>query len=123
MIRGHYKALAAGDFPTFTADWRDDVIWHYHGNNENRGDYVGKAAVIQFFVSLASGSGGTFNVEPRTIAAAGDELVVQQIDISMTWDEESVSGVGVIVTRIVDGQVVEIWDIPESSIRSTKQAA
>lgn len=116
LVRSHYKALAAGDMATVFGGWHDDIVFHYNGNNEQRGDYVGKMAVMQFFASLAAGSGGTFRLEPGTIASVGDELVVQEVQISMTWDGQSVAGPGVVVSRVVDSKVTEIWDIPASTV-------
>ena len=40
LVRGHYKALAAGDMATVFGGWHDDIVFHYNGNNEQRGDCV-----------------------------------------------------------------------------------
>jgi ketosteroid isomerase-like protein len=116
LVRGHYEALAAGDMALVFGGWHDDVVFHYYGNNERRGDYAGKMAVMQFLASLATGSGGTFRLDPGTIASVGDELVVQEVQISMTWDGHSVAGPGVVISRVIDAKVTEIWDIPASTV-------
>ena len=90
-----------------------DVIWHYSNPNlpDLQGDYVGLDGIRSFFEAIAQKSAGTFKINPMSVTAVGDELVVVQSRNTLTFDGRSVSVDVVVVWRFVDGRVVEIWDI------------
>ncbi len=66
-----------------------------------------------------AGTGGTFRIEPVNILPAGDELVLQHVRITMEFDGRLIERDGAFVSRIVDGLVREIWDIPSFAVRSS----
>ena len=68
--------------------------------------------IRSFFGKIGAVSAGTFQVEPISIAAMGDELVVMHNRNRLTVQQQSIETDVVLVWRIVDGRVVEVWDIP-----------
>ncbi|MGB6041826.1 MAG: nuclear transport factor 2 family protein [Pirellulales bacterium] len=91
----------------------EDVIWHYFNPNlpELQGDYVGMDGIRSFFQRVGEISRGTFKIEPVSITPVGDELVMVQVRDTLTIDGKSHARDVVVVWRIVDGRVVEVWDI------------
>ena len=79
---------------------------------EIQGDYVGLSGIQSFFAKIGAITDGTFRVERISETAVGDELVVVQTRNFMTIQGQSIATDVVIVWRVVDGRVVEVWDIP-----------
>lgn len=92
----------------------EDVVWHFFNPKlpDIQGDYVGLAGIGSFFEKLGARTSGTFRVEPISIHAVGDELVVMHTRNTMVLEDEDVATDVVVVWRIVDGRIAEIWDIP-----------
>jgi len=97
-----------------TAD--EHLVWHFEAKGtELHGEYQGKDNVLaNFLMKLFEITGGTFAVEPVDIWPAGDELVAVHYRVSMTIDGAARSGDGVLVYRIIDGLITEVFDIPSS---------
>ncbi len=92
----------------------EDVVFHFFNPKlpDIQGDYVGRAGIEGFFEKMSNETDGTFTVTPVSVTAAGDELVVMQTVNTMTLKDEQVKTDVVLVWRIVDGRITEIWDIP-----------
>ena len=102
----------------------EDVIWHYFNPNlpELQGDYVGLDGIRSFFQRVGEISRGTFKVEPVSITPVGDELVMVQVRDTLTIEGKSHARDVVVVWRIVDGRVVEVWDIVPSQPTESSDA-
>lgn len=92
----------------------EDLVWHYFNPRlpEMEGDYVGLEGLASFFEKMRSKTGGAFRVEPVSITAAGDALVVTHSRNSMTIDGQDLVVDAVVVWRFADGRIAEAWDIP-----------
>ena len=92
----------------------DDVVWHYFNPllPDIQGDYVGLTALQEFFGKMAEKTAGTFRVNPISATAAGDELVVVHSKNTMVLEGRQIETDVVVVWRIVDGRITEVWDIP-----------
>ena len=91
-----------------------DVVWHFFNPllPDVQGDYVGLTGIRTFFEKIGVLTGDTFQVEPISITAVGDELVVTHTKNRMTLQGQSIATDVVVVWRIVDGRIAEVWDIP-----------
>ena len=90
-----------------------DVVFHYFNPNlpEMQGDYEGLEGIRSFFESIGEKSRGTFKVEPVSIDAVGEELVVVHSRNTLTLKDRHIALDVVVVWRIVDGRIAEVWDI------------
>lgn len=91
-----------------------DFVWHYFNPrlSEMEGDYVGLEGLASFFEKMRNKAGGAFRVEPVSITAAGDALVVTHSRNSITLDGQDLVFDAVVVWRFADGRIAEAWDIP-----------
>ncbi len=107
------KQLDLGNLAAAKDMFADDVVWHYYNPNlpDMQGDYVGLDGIRSFFDKLGQKFNGTFNVQPLSITAVGEELVVVQTRNTLTIQDQAVGLDVVVVWRFVDGRIVEVWDI------------
>jgi uncharacterized protein len=91
-----------------------DVVWHFFNPRlpDAQGDYVGLEGIRSFFEKMGALSKGTFQVQPVSISAVGEELVVTHTKNQMVIQNQSIATDVVVVWRIVDGRIAEVWDIP-----------
>ena len=81
------KQLDLGDLASAKDLFAENVVWHYFNPNllEVQGDYVGLNGIRSFFQTIGGKTRGTFKVEPVSITAVGDELVVVQARDTLTF--------------------------------------
>ena len=91
-----------------------DVTWHFFNPRlpHLEGDYVGLTRLKSFFEKIGALTQGTFQVKLISVIPAGDELVTMHTKNSMTVYGQHIETDVVLVWRIVDGRVKEVWDIP-----------
>lgn len=92
----------------------EDAVFHFFNPllPDVQGDYVGLRGIQDFFEKMAGQTGGTFKVNPMSITPVGDELVVVHTKNTMTLADQQIETDVVVVWRIVEGLIREVWDIP-----------
>jgi len=92
----------------------EDAVFHYYNPMlpEMHGDYHGRQGFIDFFEKIAGKTKETFKVTPLSVTPMGNELVVTHVKDNMTLDGQHIEVDAVVIWRIVDGMVKEVWDIP-----------
>jgi ketosteroid isomerase-like protein len=92
----------------------ENFVWHFFNPRlpDVEGDYVGLSGLQTFLEKMVALTEGTFKVEPISMTAAGDELVVMHNKNRMTLQGMSIETDVVVVWRIVGGRFSEVWDIP-----------
>ncbi len=108
------KRLDLKNIPAAKEFFTEDFVWHYFNSRlpELQGDFVGLEGLGSFFEKLHHKTGGTFRVEPVSISAAGDALVVTHSKNSMTIGGKEIVVDAVVVWRFAEGRIAEAWDIP-----------
>ena len=92
----------------------EDVVFHYINPllPDLQGDYVGRAGVQTFFEKLQLLTGNAFKVNLVSITAAGDELLVVHRQQEIIMGDRQIKTDVVVVWRVVDDRIAEVWDIP-----------
>ena len=92
----------------------DDVVFHYYNHRlpDMHGDYHGFQGFEELFGKLAAKTNGTFKVRPISITPIGDELIVTHVKDKMMLKGQPIEVDAVVVWRIVDTKIKEVWDIP-----------
>lgn len=108
------KRLDLGNLDAAADLFAPDVVWHFFNPRllDVQGDYVGLAGIRTFFESIGALTDETFQAEPISMTAVGDELVVTHTKNRMTLQGQPIATDVVAVWRIVDGRIAEVWDIP-----------
>jgi ketosteroid isomerase-like protein len=106
--------LALTDLEAMPALLSEDLVWHFAGDVDGIGpEHRGRDAVFSdFWGKLFELTDGTFSVEPIEIWPAGPELVMAHLVVSMTTDGVARSVDTAVIYRIVDGLIVEAFDVP-----------
>lgn len=92
----------------------EDAVFHFFNPllPDVQGDYVGLKGFQAFFGKMGELTDGTFKVNPISATAIGDELVVVHTKNTMSLENQQIQTDVVVVWRIVDGCITEVWDIP-----------
>mgnify|MGYP001791909081 FL=1 len=91
-----------------------DVVWRFFNPMapELAGSYNGISGMKAFFSKVRSFGKGHFAVQPKGAWAVGDELVVVQTRNRLGDGASEIEFDVVVVWRIIDGKIAEVWDIP-----------
>lgn len=94
----------------------EDAVFHYFNPKlpDMEGDYIGLEGFQNFFKAIGSRSKGTFKVNPVFASAVGDELVFVQTKNTMILEDQEIEIDVVIIFRILDSKITEVWDIPSA---------
>lgn len=108
------SSINIADMGADTAHFHPDVTWHFFNPKapELAGAYQGQSGIAEFFRKVRSYGQGVFNVSPKGAWAVGDELVVVQTRNRLGDGATAMEFDVVLVWRIIDGKVREVWDIP-----------
>ncbi|MEO1060780.1 MAG: nuclear transport factor 2 family protein [Actinomycetota bacterium] len=104
------SGFAEGDADVFA----DDVVFHYVNPYlpELDGDHHGVEGVKRFFERMTAGNEAGFRVEPASLTPHGEELVVACVTNTVGLQDGVIEVDAVVVWRVVDERVQEVWDIP-----------
>ncbi len=119
MIDNHSNIEVLKQFdPTDVSNTLDvfaeDVIFHYYNPHfpDLHGDYIGREGVQSFFDKLRMTTGDSFKPNVVSVKAFGDELVVVHRKQVINMGGHQLETDVIVVWRIVDGKIMEVWDIP-----------
>ena len=92
----------------------EDVVWRYFNPHlpELHGEYRGRDGVLAFFSALQTLTAGGFRATPLDAFTVGDDLVVTRTRNHVPIGDGMTDVDVILVWRIVDGRISEVWDIP-----------
>ncbi|MCV3273750.1 nuclear transport factor 2 family protein [Roseobacter sinensis] len=119
--------IASIDTTDITANaelFHPDVVWHVFNPEapELAGSYRGIDGIADFFHKVRAYGDGSFTIQPRAAWAVGDELVVVQSRNRLAQGDAEISFDVVVVWRITNGKVSEVWDIPAVQTAKAERA-
>jgi uncharacterized protein len=112
LMRKVDDALVAGDFPGFLALHTEDVVMHVPGSGPLSGDHYGRDGIAAVFQQEMSMLDAPPEMVPLDDLGSDDHaasLVLQR----MKRAGRSYEGLQVIIARVRDGQLSEIWFRPQ----------
>src|SRR6185369_3674166 len=74
-VRRGYAAFIAGDMELLGSLYTPDVVHRQPGHNQTSGEYKGVDDVIAFYGRLFELSGGTLQLELKSLKTSGDSVV------------------------------------------------
>jgi ketosteroid isomerase-like protein len=119
LLKRFDPANVAGTVEVFA----EDVVFHYINPllPDLHGDYVGRSGIQTFFEKLRLLTGSALKINPIFVTAVGDELVVVHRKQVIIIKDRQIESDVVVVWRIVDGRIAEVWDIPSIHAVHTSQ--
>lgn len=108
------KRFNPANVETISAVLAEDAVFHFFNPKlpDIQGDYKGFNGFKMFFEKMAKRTNGAFGVNPISATPVGDELVVVHSRNTINFENQLLEIDAVIVWRIVDGKIKEVWDIP-----------
>ncbi|WP_412543020.1 nuclear transport factor 2 family protein [Longispora sp. K20-0274] len=106
------QKLMSGDFGGFLGMHTEDVVMHVPGNSPLAGDHVGRnglAAVFQRELSMLDSPPEFVPLDDLGSDDHASSVTIQR----MRRNGESYEGLQVILARVRDGQLAEVWFRPE----------
>ncbi len=112
LMRRVDEALLAGDFPGFLAMHAADAVMHVPGTSLLAGDHIGREGIAALFQQELSMLDGPPEMVPLDALGSDDHaasILIQRMH-RVGHDYE---GLQVVVARVRDGQLTEIWFRPQ----------
>jgi ketosteroid isomerase-like protein len=112
LMRKVDEALLAGDFAGFLALHTEDVVMHVPGGSPLSGDHVGRdgiAAVFQRELSMLDAPPEFVPLDDLGSDDHAAAVVIQR----MQRGGRSYEGLQVVIARVRDGHLSEVWFRPE----------
>jgi uncharacterized protein len=107
-----YAAFVASDIESLTNIFDVDVVFHVAGDNWLTGDYAGRDAVLGFFANLFVYSEGNMKLDVHDVIAGDSYTVGLHRSTAFRSDGKSVTTDNVLIARIVNNQISEVWINP-----------
>lgn len=109
-IRALFAAFRNADLATVQATIPEDAVWHFPGRRGKlAGAHRGRQAILQFLMSVPQLTNGTFHLELEDVLA-NDTNAVAFFRGSGTREGKTLDNPTCLRMRLVDGQVVEVWE-------------
>lgn len=108
LMRKADEALLAGDFAGFLALHTDDAVMHVPGNGPLSGDHYGRdgiAAVFQRELSMLDAPPELVPLDDLGSDDHAGAIMIQR----MQRGGRSYEGLQVVIARVRDGQLAEVW--------------
>jgi ketosteroid isomerase-like protein len=88
-----------------------DIVWHVPGRSPIAGEYRGREAVLEYFAMRRRLAGGAIRITKHA-DLAGDDVLVQLADGSVTLEGDEIGWRTAGVYRVAAGQIAEAWLVP-----------
>lgn len=109
-IRALFAAFRNADLTTVQATIPEDAVWHFPGRRGKlAGAHRGRPAILQFLMSVPQLTNGTFHLELEDVLG-NDTNAVAFFRGSGTREGKTLDNPTCLRMRLVDGQVVEVWE-------------
>jgi ketosteroid isomerase-like protein len=112
-IRDAYAAFTAGDLNGALKDLTPDAVFHFNGEGPNSGDHKGAEAISTALVNLFELTGGSQVLDIKGVYADDHHGVVMLRETATRTDGAKLDVNEVHVLNIENGQIAELWDLPD----------
>jgi len=112
LMRKVNEALLAGDFPGFLALHTEDAVMHVPGSGPLSGDHHGRDGIGTAFQQEMSMLDAPPEIVPVDELGSDDHAAAVLIQ-RMQRGGRSYEGLQVIIARVRDGQLSEVWFRPQ----------
>ena len=120
-----WEHFERGDRRAVASFFAPDLVWHLYAGTDHAmsGDYVGWEQNAHLQRLIREESGGTFHARALEVRSVGTELGIATLEVRLLADGESATMSAIWIGRVVDGSIVEVWDIISDVPRPVLAAA
>ncbi|MBD0837620.1 nuclear transport factor 2 family protein [Streptomyces sp. TRM68416] len=118
LVRKGYEAFARGDMDTLRGLMSADCTHHVPGSHQLSGDFKGQDTIIGMYGQMAEQTGGTMQVDLRSILVDGRGHAVAVHRFTADRNGKHFEENGCIVFRIVGDKVTDLDECVEDMDRS-----
>lgn len=109
LMRRYSAALEAGQAAAALPFYAEDLVLHIPGRSPHAGTFHGQDAVLAYYTRVFRDTNGRFEVLGVDDILADDEFAVTLVRWRLHRGETSIDVDRVVVYRIVDARIAEVW--------------
>ena len=127
LVEQAYASLASGDVQAFFGSFDRELRFHFMraipaitGTHERLRGWISG-----MITPLLTVTNGTFSPRPCWLRPAGDEMVLGHFDVRFEFDGRQHEVDAVLVFRVAEGRIAEVWDIaaPDNALAAELDTA
>ncbi|MEU3616782.1 nuclear transport factor 2 family protein [Streptomyces sp. NPDC006872] len=118
LVRKGYEAFTRGDMDALRGMMTGDCTHHVPGSHPLSGDFKGTDAIIDMYGRLFSETGGSMQVEMKSVMVDGRGHAVSMHRFSADRNGKHIDENGCIVFRIVGDKITDLDECLESIDKS-----
>ena len=108
LLRRTYEAYIKKDLEGLKALFAPDITWHVSGKSGVSGDYQGVDRVLDYFRHTIEDTGETLKVESQGFLG-GEGYGAILLHVTATRQDRHLDDDQMLVGKVSDGRVVEMW--------------
>ncbi len=109
LMRRYSAALQAGQAATALPFYAEDLVVHIPGRSPHAGTFRGQDAVLAYYTRVFRDTDGRLEVLGVDDFLASDDHAATLVRWRLTRGDRSIDVDRVVVYRIVDGKIAELW--------------
>lgn len=109
LMRRYSAALQAGQAATALPFYADDLVVHIPGRSPHAGTFHGQDAVLAYYTRVFRDTDGRLDVLGVDDVLASDDHAAVLVRWRLTRGSRSIDVDRVVIYRIVDGRIAELW--------------
>ena len=110
LAKAAWVAVSAGDADRLGEIWSEKVVWHVSGRGPRSGTYCGLPAVIDYLASIGEDA-ERFDLTLEDVLV-GDGYASVLFRASGKRADRRLDTGYILLCRIEDGHIVEVWSVP-----------
>lgn len=105
-----WEAASAGDVDTLSSVFAPGLVWHASGRGPRSGDYAGRGAVFGYLAAIGEAA-DRFDSRLEDVLVSDDKVAVL-FHVSGERRGKRLDTDFILLFRIDEGRIAEIWAIP-----------
>jgi ketosteroid isomerase-like protein len=102
--------VSASDLETLARVCAEDLVWHASGRGARAGDYRGRSAVLEYLAAIGDAA-ERFDSRLDHVLV-NEDLVAVLFHVSGTRRGRVLDTDFILLFRIAEGRIVEVWAVP-----------
>jgi ketosteroid isomerase-like protein len=110
LARTAWEAVSKSDVDTLAKVASEDLVWHASGRGARSGAYRGRDAVIEYLAAIGDAA-DQFDSSLEDVLVS-DDLVAVLFHVSGQRRGRSLNTGFIMIFRVEDGRIAEVWAVP-----------